>query len=449
MAVKSTTRDMTKGTIWKHIVLFAIPLLIGNFFQQLYNTVDSVVVGNFVSSQALAAVGSTTPVINTLVGFFMGMSAGAGVVISQYFGAQNKEKLHKAIHTTVLLTFILGVVFTIIGIIMVPFMIKFMKTPADVVAESTSYLRIYFAGLMALMVYNMGSGILRAVGDSKRPLYFLCISSVINIVLDLLFVVGFHMGIEGVAYATILSEFISALMVLWVLTSTKDIYKLVWRDLALSKDILKKICIVGIPAGLQMAVTSFSNVFVQSYINRFGSACMAGWTSYSKVDQFVILPMQSLSLSATTFVGQNLGAHDDERADEGMKTALLMALGVTVALTIALNIAATPAIRMFTNDSEVLKFGRIFLHFMSPFYVCCCFNQIHAGALRGAGDANGPMIIMLSSFVVFRQIYLVITTHIVSNIYPVAFAYPAGWIVCSIAMYFYYREARKKKKYLI
>lgn len=449
MAVKSTTRDMTKGTIWKHIVLFAIPLLIGNFFQQLYNTVDSVVVGNFVSSQALAAVGSTTPVINTLVGFFMGMSAGAGVVISQYFGAQNKEKLHKAIHTTVLLTFILGVVFTIIGIIMVPFMIRFMKTPQDVVAESTSYLRIYFAGLMALMVYNMGSGILRAVGDSKRPLYFLCISSVINIVLDLLFVVGFHMGIEGVAYATILSEFISAVLVLWVLTSTKDIYKLVWSDLALSKDILKKICIVGIPAGLQMAVTSFSNVFVQSYINRFGSACMAGWTSYSKVDQFVILPMQSLSLSATTFVGQNLGAHDDKRADEGMKTALLMALGVTVALTIALNIAATPAIRMFTNDSEVLKFGRIFLHFMSPFYVCCCFNQIHAGALRGAGDANGPMIIMLSSFVVFRQIYLVITTHIVSNIYPVAFAYPAGWIVCSIAMYFYYREARKKKKYLI
>ena len=224
MAVKSTTRDMTKGTIWKHIVLFAIPLLIGNFFQQLYNTVDSVVVGNFVSSQALAAVGSTTPVINTLVGFFMGMSAGAGVVISQYFGAQNKEKLHKAIHTTVLLTFILGVVFTIIGIIMVPFMIKFMKTPADVVAESTSYLRIYFAGLMALMVYNMGSGILRAVGDSKRPLYFLCISSVINIVLDLLFVVGFHMGIEGVAYATILSEFISALMVLWVLTSTCLLY---------------------------------------------------------------------------------------------------------------------------------------------------------------------------------------------------------------------------------
>lgn len=439
---------MTSGTIWKHIVLFSIPLLIGNFFQQLYNTVDSVVVGNFVSSQALAAVGSTGPVINTLVGFFMGMSAGAGVVISHYFGAQDKEKLHQAIHTTVLLTFLLSVVFTIIGMLMVPFMVSFMKTPADVVAESTRYLRIYFAGLIGLMVYNMGSGILRAVGDSKRPLYFLCISSVINIVFDLLFVVVFKMGIEGVAYATILSEFISAIMVLWVLTRTKDIYRLVWKELCLSKEILKKICIVGIPAGLQMAVTSFSNVFVQSYINRFGSACMAGWTSYSKVDQFVILPMQSLSLSATTFVGQNLGAHDDKRAAKGMRTALFISLGVTIVLTVILNLAATPVIMMFTKEAEVLRFGRIFLHFMSPFYVCACFNQIHAGALRGAGDANGPMCIMLGSFVVFRQIYLALTAHFIGGIYPVAFAYPAGWILCSILMFIYYNHASKKKKYL-
>lgn len=439
---------MTQGTIWKHIVLFSIPLLIGNFFQQLYNTVDSVVVGNFVSSQALAAVGSTGPVINTLVGFFMGMSAGAGVVISHYFGAQDHEKLHKAIHTTILLTFILAVIFTAIGMLMVPFMVNFMKTPEDVVAESTTYLRIYFAGLGGLMVYNIGSGILRAVGDSKRPLYFLCISSVVNIIFDLLFVVVFHMGIEGVAYATILSELVSACMVLWVLTKTQDVYRIEWNKLCLSPEILKKICVVGIPAGLQMAVTSFSNVFVQSYINHFGSACMAGWTSYSKVDQFVLLPMQSLSLSATTFVGQNLGAHNDGRAKKGMKTALFMALGVTVILTVFINVAATPLILLFTEDSEVLKFGRIFLHFMSPFYVCCCFNQIHAGSLRGAGDAKGPMVIMLSCFVVFRQIYLAVTTHLADTIYPVAFAYPAGWIICSICMYLYYNHAGKRKKYL-
>lgn len=450
MQAQTKTRDMTSGTIWKHIILFSIPLLIGNFFQQLYNTVDSVVVGNYVSKQALAAVGSTAPVINTLVGFFMGMATGAGVVISHYFGAHDDKKLKESIHTTILLTFILCIAFTIIGICCVPFMVRFMKTPEDVIAESSTYLRIYFAGVSGLMIYNMGSGILRAVGDSKRPLYFLCITSVINIVLDLVFVIVFHMGIEGVAYATIVSEFVSAVMILWVLTTTKDVYRLEWKKLKISGDILKKICKVGLPAGLQMAVTSFSNVFVQSYINRFGSACMAGWTSYSKVDQFVILPMQSLSMSATTFVGQNLGAHDDKRAHQGMKTALYISLAITAALSVFLNIAATPLIRMFTAEEDILEFGRTFLHFMSPFYVCCCFNQIHSGALRGAGDANGPMVIMLCSFVVFRQLYLAVTSYFIGTIYPVAFAYPAGWILCSVVMFIYYRHHLKKsQKYLV
>lgn len=434
------TRDMTTGTIWKHIVMFAIPLLIGNFFQQFYNAVDSVVVGNYVSKQALAAVGSTGPVINTLVGFFMGLSTGAGVVISHYFGGKNEKGLHQAIHTTFLMTFILCVVMTIVGISMVPFMVRFMKTPQDVLKESTEYLRIYFAGISGLMIYNMGSGILRAVGDSKRPLYFLCMSSVINIVLDLVFVIAFRMGIAGVAWATVISQLISACMVLVVLTRTKESYRLIWRDLHLSGHIVRKICVIGIPAGLQMAVTSFSNVFVQSYINHFGSACMAGWTSYTKVDQFVILPMQSISLAATTFVGQNVGANQTERAHQGRKTALRVAIFVTLVLTVILFAAATPIIRLFTPDPEVLEFGRVFLKFMAPFYVCCCFNQITAGTLRGFGDANGPMLIMLSSFVVFRQIYLAVSTWLADSIYVVAFAYPAGWIVCSLAIGFYYRK---------
>lgn len=446
MNKKKNVRDMTSGTIWKHIILFSIPLLIGNLFQQLYNTVDSVVVGNYVSKQALAAVGATGPVINTLIGFFMGMSAGAGVVISNYFGAKNEKKLHKAINTTVLLTFILSIVFTVIGIAMVPFMVSFMQTPNDVVNETSTYLRIYFAGATGLMIYNMGSGILRAVGDSRRPLYFLCISSVVNIVLDLVFVLIFHMGIAGVAYATIISEFVSAVLVLVVLTKTKEVYKIQWNNLKISGDIIYKICKVGIPAGLQMAVTSFSNVFVQSYINHFGSACMAGWSSYSKVDQFVLLPMQSLALSATTFVGQNIGAKDYDRANKGMKTSLVMALTVTIVLSIAINIFAKPLILLFTDDVQVLKFGRVFLHFMSPFYVCCCFNQIYAGALRGRGDANGPMVIMLGSFVVFRQVYLAVSKHMTDSLYPVAFAYPAGWILCSILMFFYFKRVLNKEK---
>lgn len=434
---------MTTGTIWKHIVLFSLPLLAGNFFQQLYNAVDSVVVGNFVSSQALAAVGSTGPVINTLVGFFMGMSSGAGVVISNYFGGKDVKRLHDAIHTTVLMTFLLCIVFTAVGILMVPFMIRFMKTPADVVGESTGYLRIYFAGITGLMIYNMGSGILRAIGDSRRPLYFLCVSSVLNIGLDLLFVVRFHMGIAGVAYATVIAQCISAALVLWVLTTSKDVYRLVWKDLRISGKMLKKICIIGIPAGLQTAVTSFSNVFVQSYINRFGSACMAGWTSYTKVDQFVILPMQSLSLAATTFVGQNVGAHQKERALRGRKTALYISLGVTLVLTAFMIAAATPVIRLFTGEEAVLGYGRIFLRFMSPFYVCCCFNQITAGALRGFGDSKGPMVIMLGSFVVFRQIYLAVTSALFGSIYAVAFAYPSGWILCSLWMGVYFHFSCK------
>lgn len=449
MSAKSTARDMTTGSIWKHIVLFSIPLLIGNFFQQLYNTVDSVVVGNYVSNQALGAVGSVGPVINTLVGFFMGMSTGASVVISHYFGAKNEKGLHEAVHTTILLTFLLSIVFTLVGIGMVPFMVHFMKTPADVVAESVTYLRIYFGGMIFLMIYNIGSGILRAVGDSRKPLVFLCITSVVNIVLDLIFVVCFHMGIAGVAFATVIAEAVSAAMVLFVLSRTDEPYRLVWSDLRISVQILKKICLVGIPAGLQMAVTSFSNVFVQSYINRFGSDCMAGWTSYTKVDQFVILPMQSLSMSATTFVGQNLGARDEKRAEKGMSTALAISLSVTVLFTVFLNVAATPLIRMFTKDVNVLAFGKTFLRFMSPFYVCCCFNQIHAGALRGSGDANGPMVIMLSCFVVFRQIYLAVASLLSDSIYPVAFAYPAGWILCSILMFLYYKHAKKRSRPLV
>ncbi|MDO5426191.1 MAG: MATE family efflux transporter [Eubacteriales bacterium] len=439
------TRDMTTGTIWKHIILFALPLLVGNLFQQLYNSVDSIIVGNFVSKQALAAVGSTGPVINTLVGFFMGMSTGAGVLISHYFGKKDDKGLHEAIHTTVLLTLLLCVVFTAIGILMVPFMVRFMKTPADVVEESTQYLRIYFAGVSGLMLYNMGSGILRAVGDSKRPLYFLCISSVVNIVLDLVFVVVFHMGIAGVALATVISQIVSAILVLLVLTKTDDVYKLTWKDLHLSPHILRRVCVIGIPAGLQMAVTSFSNVFVQSYINNFGSACMAGWTSYSKIDQCVLLPMQSLSMSATTFVGQNIGAGQMKRAGEGRKIALRIALLVTVSLTVILWIAAVPAIRLFTPEEDVLRYGTIFLRFMSPFYVCCCFNQITAGALRGMGDSTGPMVIMLSCFVVFRQLYLAVMTRLIGGIYVVAFAYPAGWILCSLCMSIYYRRKVRKQ----
>ena len=441
--------DMTQGTIWKQLIYFAFPLLIGNLFQQLYNTVDSVVVGNFVSTEALAAVGSVTPIINMLVGFFSGLATGAGVVISQFFGAKNGQMLHKAVHTTLLMTVGLGVIFTFIGIFMTPLMLNLMSTPADVFDGAALYLRIYFGGVLGLMLYNMVSGILRAVGDSKRPLYFLILSSLLNVVLDLAFVLIFHWGIAGVAIATIIAQFISAFLLLVVLARSDEDYKLVLRDLKMDAEILKRIVRIGLPAGLQMAVTSFSNVFVQSYINRFGSACMAGWTSYSKIDQFVLLPMQSLSLSATTFVGQNLGAGNLSRAKKGTRVSMAISVAITAVLTVLLIAFSSQLLMLFNQDENVLYYGNIFIRYLSPFYVICCINQIFAGSLRGAGDATGPMIIMLLSFVVFRQIYLFVGSQFFDSIIFVGLGYPAGWLVCSVFMAIHYFRGRWEKDYQI
>ncbi len=440
--------DMTQGVIWKQLIIFAVPLLIGNLFQQLYNTVDSIVVGNFVSTEALAAVGSVTPVINMLIGFFSGLATGAGVIISQYFGAKDGERVHKTVHTTLLMTIAMGVLFTFIGILMTPYMLKFMATPDDVMASSSEYLRIYFGGIIGLMLYNMASGIMRAVGDSQRPLYFLIFSSVVNVILDLVFVIVFRMGVAGVAWATIIAQFASAALALYSLAKTKEDYRFVIRDLKMDWQILGKIVRIGLPAGLQMAVTSFSNVFVQSYINAFGSACMAGWTSYTKIDQFVILPMQSLSLAATTFVGQNLGAQNLKRAKQGTKVSLIMSVTVTLALTILLLIFVRPMLMLFTQDENVLYYGKVFIMALSPFYVLCCANQIYAGSLRGAGDATGPMIIMLCSFVLFRQIYLFVGTKFIDTVLFVGLGYPAGWLVCSILMVIHYYRGRWEKAYL-
>ena len=441
--------DMTQGTIWKQLIYFAFPLLIGNLFQQLYNTVDSVVVGNFVSTEALAAVGSVTPIINMLVGFFSGLATGAGVVISQFFGAKNGQMLHKAVHTTLLMTVGLGVIFTFIGIFMTPLMLNLMSTPADVFDGAAPYLRIYFGGVLGLMLYNMVSGILRAVGDSKRPLYFLILSSLLNVVLDLAFVLIFHWGIAGVAIATIIAQFISAFLLLVVLARSDEDYKLVLRDLKMDTEILKRIVRIGLPAGLQMAVTSFSNVFVQSYINRFGSACMAGWTSYSKIDQFVLLPMQSLSLSATTFVGQNLGAGNLSRAKKGTRVSMAISVAITAVLTVLLIAFSSQLLMLFNQDENVLYYGNIFIRYLAPFYVICCINQIFAGSLRGAGDATGPMIIMLLSFVVFRQIYLFVGSQFFDSIIFVGLGYPAGWLVCSVFMAIHYFRGRWEKDYQI
>lgn len=442
--------DMTSGNVYGLLIRFAVPLLLGNLFQQLYNTVDTWVVGNYVGKEAFSAVGTVTPILNMLIGFFMGLSTGAGVVISQYYGAKQTEKVSDTVHTALVMTAILGVLFTAIGVLMTPQMLTFMKTPAEVLPEARRYLTIYFSGIFGLMLYNIGAGILRAVGDSQRPFYFLVLSASLNIALDLVFVLVFRMGVAGVAYATILSQGISALLVLFVLLRAKNCIRVQVRRLKLHWDVLKKIVRVGIPAAIQMAITSFSNVFVQSYINYFGADCMGGWTAYTKIDAFLFLPMQSVAMGATTFVGQNLGVNDVARAKQGVSAALRISATITVCLMAPVIAAAPYLVRFFNDTPEVIRFGTLFLRMMSPFYVLCCVNQILAGSLRGAGDSRTPMFIMLGSFVVFRQIYLYCITHFISNtIIPVALGYPAGWLVCSTATYLYFRFAHWEKHRIV
>ena len=436
---RSKGTDMTSGSISQHLIRFALPLLIGNIFQQLYNTVDTWVVGNYVSNEAFSAVGSVGPIINMLIGFFTGLASGAGVVISQYYGAHKDDEVSKTVHTSIVMTLILGVAFTFLGIVMTPFMLNFMKTPENVIPESTAYLRIYFAGIMGLMIYNMGAGILRAVGDSTRPFFFLIVSAVINTALDLLFVLGFRMGVEGVALATITAQFISAILVLVVLMRSHTSVRLMIHALKLSKEMLVKIIRVGFPAALQMAITSFSNIFVQSYINGFGADGMSGWTAYNKIDQLAFLPMQSLALASTTFVGQNLGAGNIERAKKGVSISLWLSIAITIVLMAPVMIFAPNLVSFFNNKKEVIAYGTQMLRVISPFYVLCVFNQIYAGALRGAGNAKAPMVIMLTSFVVFRQIYLFTMSRLFPGaVLPIILGYPAGWLLCSILTSIYY-----------
>ena len=431
MPRKSVTRDMTRGPILKQIILFSLPLMLGNIFQMLYNTVDSIVVGNFVGKEALAAVGATTMVVNMLVFFFNGFSVGAGVVIAQHFGARDMDRLHEAIETTMAMTFVLCAAFTALGLAMVRPMLRLMATPDDVFEDAVTYLSIYFAGFAGLLIYNMGSGILRAVGDTTRPLLFLILTSVLNIILDLAFVVWLKAGIAGVAYATIIAQAISAALTLGLLTRARDIYRLVWRDLSINLPVLRRIFAVGLPAGIQSVITSLSNVFVQSYINFFGSSCMAGWSCYNKLDQFIMLPMQSTAMAATTFVSQNIGANQTERADRGTLTTILLSVAITGGVGLLIYIFATPAVQLFTPDASVIEYGVLFIRANTFFLLFNCVNHTLAGALRGRGDSKGPMFIMLFSFVAVRQVYLFVLTRFIANTpFWVGFGYPVGWMTC-------------------
>ena len=433
--------NMTGGKIWAVLLAFTWPLLLENLLQLLYYTADSVIVGRYVGVSALAAVSATTHICGMLVRFFNGTATGAGVVISRAFGANDRARLAQSIKTALLLTLIGCVILTLIGVTLSRFFLVMMSTPPDVIGEANIYLTIYFGGISGLLFYNIGGAILRAMGDTKRPLFFLIVCSVLNIVLDLLFVkIGW--GIAGVALATITAQALSACLVIRAVIRSSGLSR-EWR---IDSEIAREILRIGLPFGIQMAVVAFSNVFVQGYINVFGTACIAGWGVYVKLDQYMMLPIQSMGQAVTVFTGQNLGAGKNRRAVSGTWTALGMMLVISSAISFMLCVNAPLLSSFFSPDSGVIRYGSMFIRMCTPVAVICCFNNILAGYLRGDGNSRMPMIITLCTHVFFRQIYLFLITRIFAhNVYAVGFGYPAGWILCALSMTLYYFHWQKRR----
>ena len=437
---KSKSTDLIHGHIAKAIFWFSVPLLIGNLFQQLYNTVDAYVVGNFVSKEALAAVGASSPIINMLIGFFMGLATGAGVIIAQYFGAGDNGRLKKAVHSSAALTLVMSLLLTVIGIIGTNPMLHAIGIPADVFHDSSTYLMIYFAGISFNLIYNMGSGILRAMGDSKRPLYFLIIACIINIILDFLFVKYLHMGVAGAGYATLIAQAISAILVVIVLIRSEGPHQLFWKQIRFHFPILKKIIMVGLPTGIQQSIVSLSNVIVQSYVNAFGSSVVAGYSATIRIDGFVNLPLQSFNMAVTTFVGQNIGAKQYERVKKGSRIALWMTMAVIATMAISLFFFGESFIAIFNSEPDVIQAGRTMQLAFVPFYIMLPVVQIYNGVLRGAGKSSVPMYIMVFNFVILRQIYLAIVTQMTSDVYFVFMGWPVTWVTCAIMFIIYYHK---------
>ena len=435
-----TVEPMTQGTIWKRITSFALPILLGNLFQQLYNTADSLIVGNFLGKNALAAVSSTGSLIFMLIGFLSGIAIGAGVVIARYFGGGKEEELHQAVHTTVAFGLVAGVVMTAVGVGLSPQILRWMDTPENVMYNSQLYLSIYFMGSLGSVMYNICVGILQAVGDSRHPLYYLIISSVINVVLDLFFIGVLHMGVDGAAWATIIAQFISAALCLWQLLRVKESYRVQIRCIRFHWDMLKRVVRFGLPSGVQNSIIAIANVVVQSNINHFGDAAMAGVGAYSKIEGFGFLPITSFTMAMTTFVGQNLGAGQIDRAKKGARfgtvTSVLMAelIGIVVFALAPLLIAA------FDTSPDVIAYGVEKSRTSGLFYFLLAFSHAMASILRGAGKAMVPMFVMMVCWCIIRVAFLAIAVPMTGSIQMVYWVYPLTWFLSSVTFLWYYRR---------
>lgn len=438
MEKKVSTTLMTEGSIWKKIIAFAIPLFLGNLFQQLYNTADSLIVGNFLGSNALAAVSSSGNLIFLLVGFFNGIAVGAGVVIARYYGAQLHGEVQKAIHTTIAFGLAAGAVLTVLGVVLAPVILVLMGTPADVLPESTTYFRTYFAGSLSFVMYNVFVGILQSVGDSRHPLIYLIISSVINVVLDLILVGVFRFGVGAAAFATILSQFVSALLCLIQLMRSPEEYRVSLKKIRFNLQMLNQIIANGLPAGFQNSVIALANVVVQSNINQFGKMAMAGCGAYSKIEGFGFLPITCFAMALTTFVSQNLGAKQYERAKKGAKFGILCSITTAELVGIFIYVFSPLLIAAFNSDPQVIANGTAQARTVTLFYFLLAFSHCIAGILRGAGKSTVPMLVMMVCWCIIRVTYITFTVHIIPDIRVVFWAYPLTWCLSSIVFFLYF-----------
>lgn len=440
--MKDRTVLLTSGPIGRTVVLFALPLVLGNFFQQMYNTVDSLVVGNFIGSDALAAVASSGHTTFLVIGFLQGVFVGAGVVIARYFGAQNAERVRTSIHTTVSFALLSGLLLSVLGVIFSPWVLRVMGTPESVMPSALTYFRIYFVGLLSAVLYNCANGILQALGDSRHPLYYLIFSSVLNVVLDLIFVIFFGWGVAGVAWATVLSQAASAALGFWHLTRVGEPGRFSVKLLRLDLPMLKSILHMGIPAGMQNSIIAFANMVVQSHINSFGALAVAGSGTFLKLEGFAFIPISSFALSITTFVSQNMGAGQFERAHRGARFALITSAALAEILALMLRFSAPLLIGSFNSDPEVIRFGVLQAMIATPFYFLPALSHCMAGILRGLGKAVVPMIVMLVCWCVIRVTYLEILMPIYHDIRLLYAVYPFTWTLSAASLLLCYRRIR-------
>ena len=432
--------DTTQGVIWKQLLAFFFPLLLGTFFQQLYNTVDTVVVGRFVGTTALAAVGSTSVIANLTVGIFTGLSSGAVVAIAQRYGARMDMEVYRSVHTAMLLSVVVGAFFTVAGYLLTPWALRAMDTTEEALPGAILYLRIYFLGMIPNVIYNMGTGVLRAVGDSKRPLFFLIAASLCNIVLDLVLVLVFHMGVLGVAIATVFSQVLSAVLVVLSLTAAAgETYHLSLRQLAFHAQPLKSIMVIGVPTALQSVMYSFSNIVIQASINSFGTDAVAAWTAYGKMDVLFWMTLTAMSQALTTFTGQNYGAGKYDRLRQGVRVSTAMTAGFTLVISIAMVLLARPILLIFTSDPDVLEIGVTMVQFLAPCYITYILVELLPGAIRGAGKSMVPMLISVFGVCALRLLWLFTAVPAHHTIETVEMSYPITWVITSLSLLIYYR----------